>query len=58
MIVTWAPSAEWGETMTATSGTVRHKLRGADGITYAVNVQNTVIYVHESRVLTIDGAPR
>ncbi|AFI25004.1 hypothetical protein [Mycobacterium phage SWU1] len=54
MRVTWAPSADWGEDMTATSGTVRHKLRGADGLYYAVNVGNTVVYVHESRVTSIN----
>lgn len=47
--VTWDLHPEWGETG-PTSGTVRHAIRGADGLTYAVNVGNTVIYVHSSRV--------
>ena len=57
MRITWAPSTEWGEDMTATSGIVRHKTRGVDGVHYAVEVGNTVIYVHESRVTSIDGEP-
>lgn len=51
-VITWENRGEWGEDMTATSGTVRHCIRGADGLTYAVDVGNTVIYVHASRVLT------
>jgi hypothetical protein len=41
--------------MTATEGTVRHMTRGEDGMHYAVDVGNTVIYVHESRVTSING---
>ncbi|ATW60226.1 hypothetical protein SEA_PH8S_98 [Mycobacterium phage Ph8s] len=48
--VSWTPRPEWGERGPST-GTVRHAIRGADGLSYAVNVGNTVVYVHESRLI-------
>ncbi len=48
--VSWQPRTAWGEPAEPNSGTVRPAVRGADGLTYAVNVGNTVIYVHEDRL--------
>jgi hypothetical protein len=50
----WTPNPEWGEPQYS-SGTVRHAVRGADGLTYAVNAGNTVIYVHSSRIAELEA---
>lgn len=55
MIVHWENHGEWGEDMTHTSGTVKHKLRGADGTSYSVKVGNTQIVVHENRVTRVEA---
>ncbi len=48
--ITWEPDP--ADDPPYSTGFVRHAVRGTDGsLTYAVDVDNTTIYVHSSRVI-------